>query len=101
MPLPGFIAAAWDVAGRKAAEARLLGDTYETARTSTALPIASGAPAIAMVRLVIAETRHLIRQPDAIEQSADELLGEHADYRRSTPIGGMSATPTGAGYRRS
>lgn len=84
-----FIAAAWDVAGRKVAKARLLGDIYETARTSIALPIAPDAPAIAMFRLVIAEARHLIRQRDAIERLADKLLGEHADYRRLQQVPGI------------
>ncbi len=84
-----FIAAAWDVAGRKVAKARLLGDIYETARTSIALPIPPDAPAIAMFRLVVAEARHLIRQRDAIERMAGELLGEHADYQRLQQVPGI------------
>lgn len=84
-----FIAAAWDVAGRKVAKARLLGDIYETARTSIALPISPDAPAIAMFRLVIAEARHLIRQRDVIETMAGELLGEHADFRRLQQVPGI------------
>ena len=84
-----FIAAAWDVAGRKVAKARLLGDIYETARTSIALPITPDTPAIAMFRLVIAEARHLIRQRDAIERLAGELLGEHADFRRLQQVPGI------------
>ena len=84
-----FIAAAWDVAGRKVAKARLLGDIYETARSSIALPIPPDAPAIAMFRLVIAEARHLIRQRDAIETMAGELLGEHADFRRLQQVPGI------------
>lgn len=84
-----FIVAAWDVAGRKVAKARLLGDIYETARTSIALPIPPDAPAIAMFRLVIAEARHLIRQRDAIEQIAGELLDEHADFRRLQQVPGI------------
>jgi transposase len=84
-----FIAAAWDVAGRKVAKARLLGDIHETARSSIALPVAPDAPAVAMFRLVIAEARHLIRQRDAIERMAGELLGEHADYQRLQQIPGI------------
>jgi transposase len=84
-----FIAAAWDVAGRKVAKARLLGDIYEAARASIALPVAPDAPAIAMFRLVIAEARHLIRRRDAIERMANELLGGHADYRRLQQIPGI------------
>ena len=84
-----FVEAAWGVAGRKVSKARLLGDIHETARTSIALPIAPDAPAIAMFRLVIAEARHLIRQRDAIERMAIELLGAHADYRRLQQIPGV------------
>jgi hypothetical protein len=39
-----FVAAAWDLAGRKVAKARLLGDIYETAQSSIALPIRTGCP---------------------------------------------------------
>ena len=84
-----FIKAAWHVVGRKVSKARLLGDIYETARTSIALPVAPGAPAVAMFRLVLAEARHLIRQRDAIERTAGELLGAHADYRRLQQIPGI------------
>jgi hypothetical protein len=55
-----LIKAAWDVAGRRVAKARLSGDIYETAQTSIALPIAPDAPAIAMCRLVIAQARHRV-----------------------------------------
>jgi hypothetical protein len=47
-----FVEAAWDLIGRKVAKARLLGDIYETARSSMALPVRSDSPAIAMFRLV-------------------------------------------------
>ncbi len=84
-----FVEAAWDVVGRKVSKARLLADIYETARSSIALPIPPDAPAVAMFRLVIAEARHLIRQRDAIERTAGELLGEHADFRRLQQIPGI------------
>jgi transposase len=84
-----FVAAAWDVVGRKVAKARLLGDIHETAQSSIALPIAPDAPAVAMFRLVVAEARHLIRQRDAIERMAVELLGAHADYRRLQQVPGI------------
>jgi hypothetical protein len=84
-----FVEAAWDVAGRKVSKARLLGDIYETARSSMALPIPADAPAIAMFRLVLGEARHLIRRRDQIERMAGELLGEHADYRRLQQVPGI------------
>ncbi len=42
-----------------------------------------------MFRLVLAEARHLIRQRDAIERMASELLGTHADFRRLQQIPGI------------
>jgi transposase len=84
-----FVAAAWDLAGRKVAKARLLGDIYETARSSIALPIAPDAPAITVFRLVIAEARHLIGQRDTIEQLATELLGSHPDFQRLQQVPGI------------
>ena len=54
-----FIAAAWDVVGRKVAKAQLLGDIYETARSSIGLPVPPDAPAVSMFRLVIGEVRGL------------------------------------------
>ena len=57
-----LIGAAWDVVGKKVAKARLLGDIYETARSSIGLPVALDSPAIGMFRMVIAEGRSLIRQ---------------------------------------
>lgn len=84
-----FIAAAWDVVGRKVAKAVLLGDIYETASASIGLPIPLDAPAIRMFRLVIAEVRSLIRQRDEIETIADELLRESEDYKRLRKIPGI------------
>lgn len=84
-----FIAAAWDVAGRKIGKALLLGDIYETAMSSIALPIPPDAPAIAMFRLVIAEARYLIGQRNAIEEIASKLLGDHRDFCHLQQIPGI------------
>jgi len=89
-----FVAAAWDVVGRKVAKERLLADIYETARTSIGLPIPLEAPAVRMFRIVIAEARSLIQQRDAIERMADALLTDSADYqllRRIPGIGPITA----------
>ena len=69
----GFVAAAWDVVGRKVSKARLLSDIYETACTSAALPVPLDSPAIAMFRLVLAEARSLVQQRNVIEAHAHEL----------------------------
>ena len=84
-----FIEAAWDVVGRKVSKQRLLGDIFETARSSIGLPVAQDSPAIVMFRMVIAEARSLIHQRDAIERMAHELLQEHPDYRRLRQIPGI------------
>lgn len=56
-----FVAGAWDLVGRKAAKAQVLGDIYETAHSSIGLPVPPDAPAVSMFRLVIGEVRGLIR----------------------------------------
>jgi transposase len=84
-----FIDQAWAVVGRKVSKSRLLGDIYETARSSIGLPVAMNSPAIAMFRLVIAEGRSLIQQRDAIEQQGNMLLADHADYQRLQQIPGI------------
>jgi transposase len=84
-----FVAAAWDVVGRKVSKERLLGDIYETAKASVGLPIPADAPAVQMFRLVIAEARSLIRQRGVIEGLADELLRHSADYQRLRQIPGI------------
>jgi len=84
-----FIEAAWEVVGRKVSKARLLADIYETARASIGLPVAHDTPAVATFRMVIAEARHLIRQRDALETMAHELLQDHQDYVRLRLIPGI------------
>lgn len=84
-----FVEAAWDVVGKKVAKARLLGDIYETARSSIALPVSMDSSAVAMFQLVIAEGRSLIRQRDEIERQANAALSDHADYQRLRQIPGI------------
>jgi transposase len=84
-----FVESAWDVVGRKVSKARLLGDIYETARSSIGLPVAMESSAIAMFRLVVSEGRSLIRQRDAIEELADAALAGHPDYHRLRQIPGI------------
>ena len=84
-----FIGAAWGVVGKKVSKARLLGDIYETACSSTGLPVSFDSPSIAMFRMVIAEGRSLIRQRDAIEKHAHAALADNADYRRLRQLPGI------------
>ncbi len=75
--------------GRKVSKERLLADIYETARTSIGLPLPRDAPAIQMFRMVLAEARGLIRQRGEIENLADSLLCENADYQRLRQVPGI------------
>lgn len=84
-----FVAAAWDVVGRKVAKARLLGDIYETAANSIGLPIPVDGPAVAMFRMIIAQARDLIQQRDAIEAMADQLLSGNRDYQLLRQVPGI------------
>jgi transposase len=84
-----FIDAAWTVVGRKVSKTRLLGDMYETARSSIGIPVAMDSPAVAMFRMVIAEGRSLIRQRDEIEHYAEELLAGYPDYHRLRQLPGV------------
>ena len=84
-----FIAAAWEVVGRKVSKARLLADIYETARSTIALPVPLDSPAVCMFRLILAEMRSLIRQRDQIEAFADQLLKDRPDYQRLQLVPGV------------
>ncbi len=84
-----FIEAAWPVIGRKVAKTRILGDIYETARTSIGLPVAADSPAVVMYRLVIAHIRQLVQQRDEIERHAHTLLADHPDYQRLMQLPGV------------
>jgi transposase len=84
-----FVAAAWDVVGRKVSKTQILMDIYETARSSIGLPLPLDAPAIRMFRMVIAEARSLIRQRNEIEAQADELLRHSQDYQLLRQIPGI------------
>ncbi len=54
-----FIAAAWDVVGRKVGKERLLSDIYATSIRSVGLPVAPDSDSIVMFRMVLAEGRSL------------------------------------------
>jgi transposase len=84
-----FIAAAWDVVGRKVSKARLIADIYETARESIALPVPIDSKAVVMFRMVLAEMRSLIRQRDSIEAEAEALLAGSGDYEALKQVPGI------------
>jgi transposase len=89
MSKDAFIAAAWQVVGRKVSKERLLADIYETARTSIGLPVDQDSEAIRMLRLVLAEGRSLINQRNQIEARAVALLSDNSDYQLLCTIPGI------------
>lgn len=84
-----FVAAAWDVVGRKVSKERLLSDIHEASLTSIALPVDEGSDAVAMFRMVFAEGRGLLRRRAEIEARAVAMLGEDADWRLLQTIPGV------------
>jgi len=84
-----FIAAAWNVVGRRVLKERLLTDIYTTASSSVGLPVAPDSNAIAMFRMVLAEGRGLIAQRNAIEARAVEMLKDSPDYQLLCTIPGI------------
>jgi len=84
-----FIAAAWDVVGRKVSKHRLLSDIYETAQASIGLPVDPSSDAVVMFRMVLEEGRSLIRQRTEIERRAEAMLADDRDYRLLRTIPGV------------
>jgi len=89
-----FVMSASPVIGRRVGKAALLGDIYETAKTSVGLPVAADSDALRMFRLILAQGRSLIQHRNLIEGRAVELLSDNPDYQllRSIPgIGPINA----------
>jgi transposase len=84
-----FTTAAWEVVGRKVQKSLLLSDIYETAKVSAGLPVSPDSDAIRMFRMMLAEGRSLIRQRNAIEDSAVELLDDRPHYQLLRTIPGI------------
>ena len=84
-----FSEESWDLIGRKVRKAALLHDIYETAKSSSALPVELDSSAVAMFRLVISQMIQLIEHRDLIEKQAIELLGEHPDFVRLQQLPGI------------
>ncbi len=86
-----FIAAAWDVVGRKVGKERLLSDIYATSIRSVGLPVAPDSDSIVMFRMVLAEGRSLKAQRNLIEARAVEMLKDNSYYKLLTTIPGIGA----------
>ena len=84
-----FVEAAWDSIGRKINKRQVLSDIYETASTSSGLPVSTDSAAIAMYRLVVMQMRQLIRHRDAIEAETLRRVGDIPDFHRLRQIPGI------------
>jgi transposase len=77
-----FIEAAWDVVGRKVSKERLLADIYVDGAHVYRVAVANR-------RAGIAEARSLIRQRNEIEDMADAMLRDSADYKALRKVPGI------------
>jgi hypothetical protein len=77
-----FIVEAWDVVGRKVNKRAPLEEIYDLAADSIGLPVALDSPAIATFRLQLARYAELNRHRDQLDQRAQELLADNADFQR-------------------
>jgi hypothetical protein len=84
-----FIAEAWDLIGRRVNKRLVLSDIYDTALSSTGLPIDADSKALVMYRLVVNQMLQLIQARDEIEQQCIAVLGEHPDFLKLQQIPGI------------
>jgi transposase len=86
-----FIVEAWDVVGRKVNKRAQLEEIYDLAADSIGLPVALDSPAIATFRLQLARYAELNRHRDQLDQRAQELLADNADFQRLKTLPGVGA----------
>lgn len=84
-----FIRKAWPLVGRKVAKERILTDIYLTAQTSVGLPVEEHSETVAMLRVVLRQLLTLCQLRATIEERADTLLKDNADYQRLRCIPGI------------
>jgi hypothetical protein len=86
---PDFVAAAWDVVGRKVAKQRFLEELYEIATRSIGLPVAGDSMALQTFRLQLQRYLELTISRDNLEGQARELLAHYPDSRRLQTLPGV------------
>lgn len=89
LDLDAFIAAAWDLVGRKVAKRRVLTEIYETSQSSIGLAVPEDSLAVQTYRLQIQRYLDLTRQRKDLETMAERLLNEHSDYLRLKTLPGV------------
>jgi transposase len=86
---PDFVAAAWDVVGRKVAKQRFLEELYEIATTSIGLPVVGDSMALQTFRLQLERYLELTIFRDNLQRQAQELLAHYPDSRRLQTLPGV------------
>jgi transposase len=89
LPKAEFVHRAWPLVGRKVAKERILTDVYLTAQTSVGLPAEQNSEAVAMLRFVLRQLVTLCQLRATIENRADALLKNDADYQQLRGIPGI------------
>ncbi len=84
-----FVAAAWEVVGRKVDKRRQLEEIHELAQKSIALPLATDSIAVETFRLQLSRYDALNQQRNALEARAHALLRDRHDYQRLCEIPGI------------
>jgi transposase len=84
-----FIAAAWEVVGRKVGKRRQLEEIHELAQNSIALPLAAESVAVETFRLQLSRYDALNEQRNTLEARAHTLLKDRRDYQRLCEIPGI------------
>jgi transposase len=84
-----FVAAAWNVVGRKVGKRQQLEELHGIAQRSIGLPVAAESPAIEAFRLQLASYHALNEQRTLLEERAHALLQNRHDYQRLRELPGI------------
>jgi len=84
-----FIAAAWSLIGKKSDKAGKLGEMWDTAHQSTALPHEVGSLAVETFRITLRQLQHLNETRADLERRAETILSDNADYKQLRTLPGV------------
>ena len=84
-----FVQAAWDLVGKKVAKAAKLREIWEMSQRSAALPHHPDSLAVETFRLSLRELQHLNDTRSALEERAETVLLNNADYDRLRTLPGI------------
>lgn len=84
-----FVAAAWDLVGRKVNKRAQLEELYEISQRSIGLPVREDSLAIESFRLQLSRYQAFNEHRAALEQRAHELLQPRTDYQRLRTLPGV------------